>query len=119
MQLTCYLHLCLGFALLGSSAASWNCCAVACCYCPGRLLGRAPELHCGTCALLAGWVVGAIGGVWERGPIKWVDPTPRHAINLLFTPVFGICLVGELCCILELLCCGMLLLSWKATRKGA
>ena len=66
MQLTCYLHLCLGFALLGSSAASWNCCAVACCYCPGRPLGRVPELHGGTCALLAGWVVGAIGGVWEH-----------------------------------------------------
>ena len=31
--------------------------------------------------------------------------------------VFGICLVGEPCYILEL-CCGMLLLSWKAARKG-
>ena len=56
--------------------------AATCCYCPGRLLGRAPELHCGTCALLAGWVVGAIGGVWERGPIEWVDPTTGHAIKV-------------------------------------
>ena len=88
---------------------------MACCYCPGRLLGRAPELHGGTCALLAGWVVGAIGGVWERGPIKWVDPTPGHAINLLFTPVSGICLVGELCLHPGT---AVLLLSWKATRKG-